>query len=519
MARARTDKLIVTNLEALDAKYGSKLQRIHDAVDELIAADKERGLRTRLLGLDDAAAMRRLRSPRVTAPGDPRETKTAIDAVYRKLKPDYLMILGSIDVVPQQNLDNPLYDPDDDADLFIPSDLPYACDAPYSRSCRKFRGPTRIVGRLPDLTGAGDPAYLISLLRTAAGYVRRPRRSYRDYFGVSNESWASSTALSLERTFGHADDLRLVPPRSHRWGKKDLRRRAHFINCHGMPGDPFFYGESAADSSDQPESHSASYLEGKVAQGTVVAAECCYGAELYPPALADGQAGIYATYLRQRAYGFFGSSTIAYGPSEGNGEADYICQFFLQEVLAGASTGRAVLEARQKFVQWVTILDPHNLKTLAQFNLMGDPSIHPVQPTKHRLADTETYKKVFPRNDELPAGRELRRQKLVRNGIGLAGIVSAARFDPKLRPSGKVRQVLLKAARQAKMRNVRLVSYVADDPARDVYASPRLEPVKRSEIHVALGKRRGRASVPQTVVILATVQEGEILRLRRLHSR
>ena len=44
-----------------------------------------------------------------------------------------------------------------------------------------------------------------------------------------------------------------------------------------------------------------------------MAAECCYGAELYEPAKAQGQAGIANTYLGEGAIGFLGSTTIAYG--------------------------------------------------------------------------------------------------------------------------------------------------------------------------------------------------------------
>ena len=40
--------------------------------------------------------------------------------------------------------------------------------APYSRDIATFRGPTRVVGRLPDLAGANEPDYLIALLRWAS---------------------------------------------------------------------------------------------------------------------------------------------------------------------------------------------------------------------------------------------------------------------------------------------------------------------------------------------------------------
>jgi hypothetical protein len=73
----------------------------------------------------------------------------------------------------------------------------------------------------------------------------------------------------------------------------------------------------------------------------------------------------------------FGSSTVAYGPSTSNAYADVICRMFVAEVLGGASLGRAVLLARQQFVQSQSFLDPTDLKTLAQFNLLGDPAAVP----------------------------------------------------------------------------------------------------------------------------------------------
>ncbi len=78
-------------------------------------------------------------------------------------------------------------------------------------------------------------------------------------------------------------------------------------------------------------------------------------------------------------YGFFGSTTIAYGPDDHNDQADLICQYFLQSLLNGASLGRAALEARQKFAHTASMSDPSNVKTIAQFNLYGDPSVAPIQ--------------------------------------------------------------------------------------------------------------------------------------------
>jgi len=68
----------------------------------------------------------------------------------------------------------------------------------------------------------------------------------------------------------------------------------------------------------------------RVSAGTVVAAECCYGAELYDPApcrqSTDRKFAI--PIWRMKGMVFFGSTTIAYGPANGNASADLICQYF-----------------------------------------------------------------------------------------------------------------------------------------------------------------------------------------------
>ena len=88
------DKLIVTNMSALKAKYGHRLTAIQGAIRALIARDKKRGLHTRLVALDRRSttwAALKLRA--VPSATDQKANKQAIDGVYRKLTPDYLLIL------------------------------------------------------------------------------------------------------------------------------------------------------------------------------------------------------------------------------------------------------------------------------------------------------------------------------------------------------------------------------------------------------------------------------------------
>lgn len=368
------DKIIVSNRSALTAKYGTAgLAKVRAGVGALIAADARRGIRCRLVYLDDAVTMKRFRGRAVTDPSNERQNKEAIDAIYKSAGPEYLMILGAPDVVPHQDLTNPMFDPPGDEDRHAFGDLPYACDAPYSRDIATFKGPTRVVGRLPDLTSAGEPSHLLKLLDIAAKHKTRDVADYGTYFGLSTDSWRKSTALSLFNVFGDSDALTLSPPSGPTHPAKRLAPLAHFINCHGGKSDPNFYGEKGQA---QPKSLTSDTIKGLIKAGTVATAECCYGAELYDSVTLALPLPICQHYLKQGAYGYFGASTIAYGPPTGNGAADLITQYFLLAIVEGASLGRAALIARQKFVQQTGELDPADLKTLAQFSLLGDPSIH-----------------------------------------------------------------------------------------------------------------------------------------------
>lgn len=132
---SKTDKVIVTNSSALKAKYGATgVKQITATVQALIKADKARGLLTSLVLLDNKTTMHKLNAPVVINATDPRQNKRAIDGIYKALTPDYILILGAVDVIPHQDLKNPAYDPspDGDPDQFAYGDLPYACEAGYS---------------------------------------------------------------------------------------------------------------------------------------------------------------------------------------------------------------------------------------------------------------------------------------------------------------------------------------------------------------------------------------------------
>jgi len=512
----KVDKVIVTNRAALHNKYTTGLQRIDDAIGRLIAADRTRGLTTLSVAIDSTTDMRPVKASPVSQVLDRRQVKAAIDAVVTAYTPDYLLILGATDIVPMQVLRNPARG---DGDANVPSDLPYACVAPYSNDPSVFLGPTRVVGRLPDLVGGDDPTYLVTLLGTAARYRTRPREEYQRYFGLSAQVWQASTALSLGNVFGDPSAMRTTPPRGPHWPDAQLALRAHFINCHGAPSAPEFYGQPPGQE-EYPVAHEAKRLKRKVSNGTVIAAECCYGAQLYDPKDSGGQAGICNSYLADGAYGFFGSTTIAYGPSEGNGQADLICQFFLDAVLAGASLGRAALEARQRFAALYTHLDPTDLKTLAQFYLLGDPSIHPVAAVPHALSRTKTFKKTFRQAKATPGARAFRRERLARTGSNLQQSLGAARLIRVTWPA-HVTRVLRAAAKESRITELARQSFAVSFPrAASTGGMKQFATARRGRsVYLLLGERITSHKVKRVVALAATVQDGVIVHLRRVHSR
>ena len=520
-----TDKVIVTNMTALRSKYGSDVKAIRAAIRRLVATDKKRGLHTRLVALDSKSTMKKLRAPVVTDAADPSENKRAIDQVYKALEPDYLLILGAVDVVPHQDLLNPVYDGNDDPDRYAFSDLPYACESAYSRKPQDFIGPTRVVGRLPDRTGGSDASDLVGLLQTAAKWQSSPRAAYEQHLGISTQTWKSSTGSSLKALFGSASDLQVSPPRGPKWTAAQLKRRSHFINCHGAEADFRFYGERKSNG-DQPVAHIATRLERKIAKGTVAAVECCYGSELYDAALANGQSGICTVYLDNGAYGFVGATTIAYGPETGNEDADLVCQYFLRRVLEGSSLGRAFLEARQDFARSSPELDPFSIKTIAQFTLLGDPSIHPVAMPPAPLTLPKRRSKRKSREgkaDVQRVARGDRRLALAVNGVTIRETQPTAVRSEAVKVSSSVKQTLDRIARRARMRRPKILSFTIHRPpaaARAARAAKRRRKTAApTGFHVVFGRRRGTGPVTPVTALVAKVADGRVISSRVVHRR
>jgi len=455
-----TDKIIVSNRSVLLKKYKkSGLDQIEAGVRRLIHADARKGIVSRLIYVDDKS-IRGFRATPVRHTESGHENKNTIDALYRWFKPDYIMILGSSDVVPHVKVSNLTGDEDG---LIIDSDLPYACDRPFHKNPRHFLSPTRVLGRLPDINGGRNPNYLVRLLENAATITMRPRTDYQTWFAISAKVWTASSAITSANLFSDLDGLALCPPEGPGRHKNLDKARIHFFNCHGDAGKHMFWGQQGKA---YPPSFSSDDVPPKLLEGTFVAAECCYGAEQYAP--GKGKPSISATYLSNNAAAYVGSTTIAYGEVRSQENADLLTQYFVQFVLRGHSVGRAFLEARQEFIKSsAPHIDVYELKTISQFLLLGDPSLHLVV-RKHKSLVVDRGKLLIESDSAEKFFRKARRKQLQDSGIHAGRSVKTPRAEGRKVPAARHRQ-FSKLARENGLRRftTAMFSYGAGPQGRE----------------------------------------------------
>jgi Peptidase family C25 len=385
-------KLSITHRATLVRKYvPAALAKIDKAVEDWIAADAARGIKTVHVALDDAAAMRRLGVPAVAGKLTPLRTKRALDALARGLAPDYIVLFGGHDVVPHFVVPNPSLDAatgDDDPD--VPTDNPYACTRAYrARARESYLVPDRVVGRLADVPcapGQGDAAWLVAALRTATAWTPRAREFYADAYVTCCDAWRKAGEATVRYLGIPLADLMIAPPEvdAAALSRRRLARPLHITKCHGALLDARYSGQKGRSF---PDILSSASLRAHAKPATLAAAMCCYGAQVFAPDdprnNTPGQWPIALAYLRGGAPGFMGATRIAWVGVSSMMCADWIVAGYLKKCLEGASLGRAMLESKQDYLQFLQGQgqrpDTADEKTMIEFVLLGDPSIHPVK--------------------------------------------------------------------------------------------------------------------------------------------
>jgi hypothetical protein len=452
-------KLSVTVRSTLARKYSAaSLAAIDRAISTWIAAEKARGITTVHVALDDDAAMTAQGVKALKGKVTAIRAKQAVDALAKKLAPDYIVIVGGDDVLPYFHVRNPSFDPKGDDDATVPTDNPYACSGPYSaRSLKSYLVPDRVVGRIPDLpasAGAGDPAWIVGFLSTATNWKAKPRSFYGAAYSTCCDQWKGA-GLATMRYLGLPEgDLMISPPTgdASAAARKRLARPLHFTKGHGSEIDAHFYGQKGKS---YPEVLFSATVERYSVPGTLVGAMCCYGAQVYSPAdpaaTPPGALPISFSYLRTGATGFMGSTKIAWvGPQEMMC-ADWIVAYYLKKCLDGASTGRALLEAKQDYLQYLVKQglkpDTADEKTMIEFVLLGDPALHPIHGSVPAPATKAA--KATKKRDVAAFGRAsaLRSERRMARAIIAVQVDSALpRREPAPAPRAETARRLFEAA-------------------------------------------------------------------------
>ncbi len=383
----QTVKLSVTVQQQLQRKYApAALEQINRAVQNWVAADAQRGIRTLHVALDDAAAMRALGATAISGRPTAARIKRAIDKLWKRVDPDYLVLFGGDDIIPMFVVANPSHDFNGDDDEQVPTDNPYASSVPFRSSKRNsYLVPDRVIGRIPDVVSESDPAWLVDYLATVTSWTPQPANVYTGVYAICCDEWNGAGAECVQYIGAPATSLLISPPvsDSSTAGRNRLSSRLHMVKCHGAQLDPTFYGQSG---DSFPEALTSATLKTRLRPATLAAAMCCYGAQTYSPAdpaaAHPGEWPLASTYLRKGAVGFAGSTMIAWVGGPQMMCADWIVAAYLKGTLGGASTGRAFLESKQDYMRWINqqgrAPDRADEKTLIEYVLLGDPSVHPV---------------------------------------------------------------------------------------------------------------------------------------------
>jgi hypothetical protein len=402
-------KLSVTVKRKLECKYGrTKLKEIKTAIKDWIKADAKRGIRTVHVEVDNSAMMKKHGVAPVLGTATAPKIKRAIDALWKRLAPEYLVLVGADDIVPMFVVANP-FDPRGDNHWLpprmrekVPTDNPFASSLPFrSKRLSSYLVPDRVIGRIPDMVSESDPAWLVDYLRTVTNWEPKSVDRYIKTYAICSHRSSRAAEKCMKYIARPDSELLPSPPAQDRWAsaRHRLSARLHMIKCHGSPADPKFYGEKL---NDYPYAITSATLRKRLKPATVVGTMCCYGAQIFSPAQAvdarpkalgakpkRGGWPLASTYLRKGALGFIGSTVTAYSGVSEMMCADWIVAAYLNSVLGGASIGRAFQESKQDYLRWLNQQGQapgiEEELTLIEYVLLGDPSITPVTYRLNRL--------------------------------------------------------------------------------------------------------------------------------------
>ncbi len=373
------DKLIITNKSAINAKYGIQSEIVLAKILKLVEIELAKGMSTMLVYLDE---IDKIGLPKVTNKDDCKQNKDAIDALFNHYKPEAVVLLGSDDIVPFQRLNDPL--PSATMPEPVYSDLPYACDTPYSMEISSYILPVRRVTRLPDVNGPLTQYGLEAFIKTlyyAGSWASSNYNLYEDWWNVCTTQRTVAMYATRDYFKKHGVNFNIFqsPPYGPKWDEGIYAKMVHHHILHGCKGRNILYGESNTNPTTYPEAVKGELLYEKVRQGMVLLERACYGAQLYNPRSLENMP-LANIYLSSGAASMIGSTVTTYSRSTDMHYSDYIVSMFMEEILNGNDISSALLAARHNLrLKFSTeINNPVFQKIFAEYVVYGNSDVRPV---------------------------------------------------------------------------------------------------------------------------------------------
>ena len=336
--------IIYTNLSLLAKKLNTSISSLISVIENFIESASNRGIGYTLKDVSDS----------FSTVGSVENHIRIIKSTVQELKPKYLFILGSSNVIPSIIWENKASDCGSDAD--VSSDLP----------------------RLPNI----DFENYFANLKEGCGKIETIST-----FAESAEVWVEET-IDIYSHIKSGPNVHTSPEHTTETTKSTISSSGNsnlfLFNLHGSDQTEYWYGQRGGS---YPEAVAPDTFDG-LAKPYFLAVEACYGA-VYEDREIDKS--ILLSSLSRKCISFLGSSRIAFGTPRAPGScADVICGEYLKNLKEGMSAGDALGKARNRLMEDDAA---EEIKTLAEFSLYGDPSARMFgepKPTKTSLFSKNT---------------------------------------------------------------------------------------------------------------------------------
>lgn len=348
--------VIVTNLKKLSSQLGTSPDSINKLLSEYIDFSKQRGISYSLLNLEN-------------------QNDLTVDKVIYALnqatlssKIKYVFILGNEEIIPVTEYHNE----SGDSDEKVPSDLPYTVldkTSPWSGIKYAFDKMLR-TGRLVSYNGESFEKF--------AAYFKNVMHYQNSFpaitsYSLSAKVWKNETDYEYKKIsvpYNKACDS--SPEVNVSTVENYIPKDANLLmfNLHGSNQTKFWYGQQEQEFPEAFEPKNIDALKAPF----IIGVEACYGAN-YTGGFTE-ENSILVKALHKGCFSLLGSSRIAYGTSEPQGNnADFMIGEFLKQIKDGTSAGDAHVAGIKRVICDSKDFSDVEIKTIAEFNLFGDPSV------------------------------------------------------------------------------------------------------------------------------------------------